>query len=115
MVKHTSTQHVATQLARQGARAIQAHHAAESARLPTGGHFDRLRSAQAEPSFHPAGSGEGALFQLRALYAVVEELADSETTARLLKRYVASLTTFIEETTGAHRGMLAGFCLPEEE
>jgi hypothetical protein len=106
MTNTHQTSHVATQLARQAKKAVDAFHAADEARTYTGGHIDRLVALQHEVSYHPAGSGEGALFQLAALQNIIERHSDDNAPWRAAERLLAHLVAYVEEASGADRGSL---------
>lgn len=107
-----SQSHVATQLARQAARAIEAWRAADAAGTPTGTQADRIAALQGEVSFHPAGGGEAALFQLGALSALIDANMDAGADFRAAERLIGELVRYVEASTGVGRGVLGGYCLP---
>ncbi|KQT48771.1 hypothetical protein ASG43_07910 [Aureimonas sp. Leaf454] len=101
--------HVATQLSRQAVRAINEWRAADAANMPTAEHHDRIAALGAEASFHPAGSPEAALFMLGVLNGLAEHLDDVQ--GRTASRLIEHVAAFLEATTGADRGALAGWSL----
>lgn len=105
--------HVATQLARQAAKAVKAWRAADAEGSSPTVHMDRIVALQGEVAFHPAGGGEAAQFQLGALYVLLESAIHDEGQLRAAERLVEQLTRFIETTTGVGRGVFGGYCLPE--
>ncbi|MEF2545949.1 hypothetical protein VQ045_02110 [Aurantimonas sp. E1-2-R+4] len=105
-----TARHVGPQLARQASRAL----AAQREILTTSpisdakawALFDRLRALEAEAEFHPSGNGDGLLFKLATLSAVIEMLPVemdpvTEYNLRRIGRLVEQLREDIERLTGA--------------
>jgi hypothetical protein len=106
MTNTRQTSHVAAQLGRQAKKAVDAFHAADAVQASTTEHIDRLVALQHEVSFHPAGCGEGALFQLAALQNIIERHTDNNAPWRAAERLLAHLVAYVEESSGADRGAL---------
>lgn len=110
-----SAAHVATQLARQAHRAIQAWDMADEAmdHARTALHADRLDALCKEVSWHPCGSPEAALFQLCVVSALADDLrclardggdeVKAEQVYASTQRLLGSVMRWIEKSTGVRR------------
>ena len=85
--------------------------AADAAGGPATIHYDRIVALQSEVTFHLAGGGEAALFQLGALSALLEANMKDGPEFRAAERLVEQLARYVEASTGIGRGALGGFCL----